>query len=524
MILSTSSAKVIIVSFAFTSFASCKKFETQKNSLQGISLEESNIRSEIVSIDEVDTLKLIPSTNIPKGVLITAVPFSNDFTFGGNFSTVKNLALKIDHINKSEGLSGLDGYTQQIDLLVFFQPDSPKQDNIDFKLKLLKELNEINSSAATYVKFVVESSLGPWQQDWGEFVSFQKKGSSNSSYGILATSLASIESEGIKNLSNLLDIPLFEIRAETEDSEGNGNQGGNIEITPANELYYGKNMENKKLEKLLQKNHKYSIKIHTNWLDVGHVDEIVSFIPSKTKSCSYEMILSSPLIGLFEFYNSTDAALGAYLNSKGPINFSVSDYRLAFESLKLNGLGIEVVKKNILPRYEKKADIWPLDEEYYFRFKNGQLSEEEKNKPEWDEKTTNVWRKSGFEAAAAFIELNLVYQNFIDRNSIKFGLNDSCNETYTELPHLFTVSNGEPLAHSFLPNPTNLLLLRNHVVVPAQPLKSFSDYISRKLGSHLGSTSNVHFVDTTLYHEGGGEIHCATNVIRELDMKYSIEK
>lgn len=44
--------------------------------------------------------------------------------------------------------------------------------------------------------------------------------------------------------------------------------------------------------------------------------------------------------------------------------------------------------------------------------------------------------------------------------------------------------------------------------------------VKQRYAQALGSQANVHFIDDHVYHTADGEVHCGTNVIREIAMPY----
>jgi hypothetical protein len=59
-----------------------------------------------------------------------------------------------------------------------------------------------------------------------------------------------------------------------------------------------------------------------------------------------------------------------------------------------------------------------------------------------------------------------------------------------------------------------MLVLRSHLVVPACKIPAFDRAIEARFKAQ---GNNVFFVDDTPYHTSMGEIHCGTNVVRDLE-------
>ncbi len=77
----------------------------------------------------------------------------------------------------------------------------------------------------------------------------------------------------------------------------NAEMGGNIQAAPGGLCLVGNNLGETNANKICGKNN--IVKIHTSWLDVGHVDEILKVIPTnkndgRPKECQFAIMSASP--------------------------------------------------------------------------------------------------------------------------------------------------------------------------------------------------------------------------------------
>ncbi len=64
-----------------------------------------------------------------------------------------------------------------------------------------------------------------------------------------------------------------------------------------------------------------------------------------------------------------------------------------------------------------------------------------------------------------------------------------------------------------------MLIMRDHLIVPEVTFDIFQSIIHDVLGKAVGSKDRVHFIkEKAEYHDLYGEVHCGTNVMRELDL------
>src|SRR5581483_3478771 len=106
-----------------------------------------------------------------------------------------------------------------------------------------------------------------------------------------------------------------------------------------------------------------------------------------------------------------------------------------------------------------------------------------------------------------------------DKLQKEIGLDDS---EITEMPFLIDRSYGAGLAYQ--PGTVNLLHVDGKVVIPDPfgPMIQGQDPFKQDLIARLGALGlEVHFADDwDTFHEGDGEVHCGTNVIRDLQLAW----
>jgi len=125
--------------------------------------------------------------------------------------------------------------------------------------------------------------------------------------------------------------------------------------------------------------------------------------------------------------------------------------------------------------------------------------------------------------AGEFIELNRRLTDIIEENVGKLKdfirkVSKEPNRDFEEVawPSLYEGRNSSnpSSCHAFLPGVVNLTVLRRHLLVPACHIPSFDKIIEARFRAQ---GNQVHFIDDQAYHNSMGEIHCGTNVLREVN-------
>lgn len=391
-------------------------------------------------LSEVSRIKLVNNNHIPKKILVVSGY--------GNQKFVKDLFNVIKHINQSEQLSGDD----VVKLHIISSSGNP-----------IPALGISAEDAAKYVEVNSQfNSSDIWMQDCMELCSAVLK-----SGQIVPAVFDSNRGRGLARLPGVLaqmwDLVYFKNPSNQQD---HGDYGGNIEVTPMDDILVVGNTMTPQCRKFFEDNG-YKGRIFygdTRWLTVGHIDEYISFIPTAWAPGGYSIVRADTGFALDIIKNSPDSELD-----------KVSSY-----------------DKNFLLKVK--------------RVLNEQMSNPAAGKgtPEGD-----------------FIALNHAINDIIEENvgQLKEFIRNTSkdyNRDFEEVawPSLFTGSGPVPRrCHAFLPGVVNLLVVRDHLIVPATHIPAFDKAIEARLKAQ---GNKVHFVDDTPYHTSMGEIHCGTNALRDL--------
>ena len=199
--------------------------------------------------------------------------------------------------------------------------------------------------------------------------------------------------------------------------------------------------------------------IDTTWLYVGHVDELVSFVPATTPH-GFRLLVASPK-------RARQMLLDLQAGGHG-------DAKLFTAKKWVDDNGAETSAETTVDAVLADADRLAASEDAQTRI---------------DEATATL--------------------------RAELGLAD---DEITEMPFLFERVAGAGLAYQ--PGTVNLLHLDGHVVMPDPfgPVVDGVDTFRADLEARLGAAGlTVHFADDwDLYHRLDGEVHCATNVARAM--------
>jgi protein-arginine deiminase len=244
-----------------------------------------------------------------------------------------------------------------------------------------------------------------------------------------------------------------------------GDYGGNLEVTPFDDIMVTGSTITDPCRRFFEENgYKGRMFIgDTNWLKVGHIDEYISFIPTAHAPGGYTIVRAD-----------TGMALDLIKNAPESEFAKVNSYDRSFL--------LEV--KQVLNAQMKDPDYG-------------------KNTRAGEFIALNQWIND-------IIELNVgKLKEFVRKTSKDYDRD--IEEVYW--PTLYEGRMGASRScHAFLPGVVNLLVVRDHLIVPATHIPAFDKLIEARLKAQ---GNNVHFIDDTPYHNSMGEIHCGTNVLRD---------
>ncbi len=313
----------------------------------------------------------------------------------------------------------------------------------------------------------------PWMQDYGDVLEVELKD------GTKKTVLMDTNYDGgnkgakaVNELAKLLKLPVYNPNNYAPDEYANdGDRGGNLETTHENIMYFGNTISDKLSAKMQKLSGVKPIKLDTQFLIVGHVDEIMSVVPAKNK-CGAALVYADPVYAInLAFMGKTGkAAIGNFLpNMK---------YFLKKSSLS------------------KKAPYTIADFDLAKQVRDEQIVA--------DTEVLNMLK-----AAVS-----------IKKNVDTVVANSKCLEQVIGLPVVMS-SDPEMGDEAFeqttrnlvpLSSPTNLVALGNTLILKA-PL--FEEQVVAELSKIPGSKVHIIRANMTAYDRGLGAFHCATQVIRK---------
>lgn len=389
---------------------------------------------------DVSRIKLVNNNNVPQKILVCSAYNTQRF--------VKDLFNVIKEINDSAGLTGDDF----IKLHIIPGSGDP--------------LSSLGVSAAVAAKYAEVnknfSSSDIWMQDCMEICSAILNDGS-----IVPAVFDSNRGRGLaglpKALANMWNLVYFKNPSNYQD---HGDYGGNLEVTPFDDIMVAGNTITDPCRKFFEDNG-YAGRMflgNTRWLQVGHIDEYISFIPTPFAPGGYTIVRADTGLALDLIKNCPDSEFD-----------KVSSYDKSF-----------LIKvKNLLNEQMKDPYVGKGTEEGNFIALNQRINE--------------------------IIEENVGKLKEFIRNTSK-DYNRDIEEVYW--PSLFEGRGGTNPSgcHAYLPGVVNLLVIRDHLIVPATHIPAFDKAIEARLRAQ---GNNVHFIDDSPYHSSMGEIHCGTNALRD---------
>lgn len=369
-----------------------------------------------------------------------------------------------DHIltiNEQEHLSGAGGYTQAINLIVASRPSEYAS-----LLNTIRARRGLAASAPLPLINPIDrvSYDDVWMQDFGEFAVVRGENDpTHAWYGLLDGNRG--RGIDVTALGNILGISVTKVPTP----QSAGTYGGNTEATVEGTLYIGDKVPAAYLDGLKRLGNANAIVLPSDWLLVGHVDEYLTVVPARNR-CNSAFMVASPLEALNMARKSPD---------------------------ELRSVGDVLGSTNIGPDLDAYAVHRRGPSESYV------LSD------------FDVTR-SPANAAQRFIQANLKAEGYAEE-AIRRLSATACTEAIP-VPQFFKEQRGKAIALN--PGTVNSLILRDHAIVPDPMNDALRSVVRQRFGQALGSEANVHYIDDTLYHQADGEVHCGTNVIREIEMPY----
>nr|BDT28505.1 resolvase [Bacteriovorax sp. HI3] len=399
-----------------------------------------------------------------------------------------------------------------------------------------------------------------WQQDWFESFVDLKTGSPSirqiDSYNRVwpdsgeKLSKAGAQCE-ISQGANIKEAysPNASARNLEDVSFGSGEMGGNIEGAPGGFCLVGDNQGSVFTNQFCGSPENV-IQLQTSWLAVGHVDEIFKIIPTqyndgRPKECEFSLMAASPKKALELMSNPKQGQIPFMdLDINNP-DKDAAESRNTRTNIRFGGNYVtceyinDIVKKR--PGGIKTLPAGARTVLLKLIFGNAQaqdVSNEEKMLVELQNNcSNNIDQVSNYEIQEVmkldkrFTTLNDAINESIEKDKalIKSKILSrlpQCAKYYDELdvPNIFyggyTMENPETKkvelakpgsTNSFLPNPTNSVLMNKTVVFPDTGNNLFNGYLKDEMKKRKIKSDFISSWDYA--HLGAGNIHCSSHSI-----------
>jgi len=393
------------------------------------------------------TIRLLSANQLPRKVLVVNHADTTGF--------VKELFGVIRAIHEEDGLTGADAFRLHVvdSARALATPDA-RAAFFGAAKGVVEKLVEVNPDVRTN---------DIWMQDFGELCTWSDGAT------VVPAVFDSARDAGLKEFPEWIaknwTMKLC-VNPSSTAGFGDGDSGGNIEVTPDNILYHGDSMT-PECREFFQKNgyEGRKIMLATKWLAVGHIDEYLSIVPTRYSPCGYAIVRADPR-GALELLEKA----------------SQSDFATLPEPYA-----------SFLPKLQG-ALLAP-----------------------------DAWKGTG---EAKFIELNRKIDEIIDENTGTFisEIRRITGDKHREIPVIswpVLFKGNEAAAHgrciAYTPGVVNHLVLRDHLLVSDPLFPPFRKHITDS-ATRLGC--RVHFLNATAYHDRKGDVHCATNVDRDPDRSF----
>jgi hypothetical protein len=455
-----------------------------------------------VKIDDIEQIKILNHNNVPKKILLRSSPFDG-------LELVKEFNAVLTKINLKYGFKKGDrGYIQ---LMTFGLPsDDPKLGQFHFNEEYLKKHYEAK-----------------WFQDMGEIAVAKLKGIKKKKLLILKTNKrTSFDSVIGDRLSIYWNAKIFDLSNYKLDGDRTADYGGNIEITPNDILYIGSNMSKEQKKFFSDKGyHDKMVQMNVGWLDVGHVDEIITTIIDHNNTCGFSLIKADPLLYLkllsenIKVYNTVSENNLVFKNELiKDKNLVLKLLKMAFKDFDFSHQ-IKKIEKNISLSNEDKESLY-LKKDIQFNHVIAKIIERNVDKIVKKIKWKNPLKCKNLKV----ISLPVFYScNKEDELPDYYWLDYNDDEIQVmkkERLLKFLKEGLRPNSCSAqFQNSINMIVLRNDIIT-----FSSGKYIDLQIKNILeNENQTVHFLKSGYpYLKGGGGIHCGTNLLR-LPNEYVID-
>ena len=415
-------------------------------------------KSKPLSLDKLSGVRLHSNANVPQKVVMVATTYTLD--------EVHAFLDVLAQMNDSARAKGEE--TVKLHLMVSAED---VLSDLYFPRQLFDELAEVNHQALC-------NDL--WTQDFGEIATFYVKDGGPPKLGLIDAKKSGDLAFFTEALSSLWSWGWMVPPGLDDDDQGNF--GGNIEVTPDDILIIGSTASPALREAFSALGYRSRVAVmDTSWLEVGHVDEIISFLPKPETPLGYVALVASPMLGLELLRSIPEDQITKKLD--------------------------EVVQNAYVyyPLYPQGFDTEDTEKLEKLVVKLGQLYSHLKGRPTSDAQRISKIVKFNVDAAAL---IDQSVEELKDRLRILRG--NKAELEVIKVPALFE-TNEEDYGMALVPSMVNHVVLNKQIVVPHPFIDLFLQCTSARLWS-LGYVP--YFFPSLTYHFLEGQIHCGSNVIR----------
>lgn len=443
----------------------------------------------------------------------------------------------------------------------------PMTDEKDFEVLVAEIKNQLTQKkipASKIDSIIKQLSHIPlksytWQQDWFEsFVNLQTgtpEVRQISSYSRVESNAATVLTNAAKECQINEGKSIKDAYSPTAQhpltSFNSGEMGGNIEGAPGGFCLVGDNQGGAFTEQFCPGEGNI-IQLQTSWLNVGHVDEIFKIIPTqyndgRPKECEFSLMAASPKKAL-ELMSDPKRGSAPFvdLDLKNPEK-DPNETRYTRSSVMHSGNFVTCLYINdILKRRPNGVQSLPAKARSVFlKLMLGEayaqtpaiMNSDKELELLQNNCTKNIDQVSNFEMQEVmktdpnFTKLNTAINDSIesDKALIKSKILSrlpQCARYYDEMdvPNIFfggyTFKNPKTgkeelvkpsTSNSFLPNPTNSVLMNKTVVFPDTGNNLFNDYLKEEIKKRKIKSDFISSWDYA--HLGYGNIHCSSHSI-----------
>lgn len=356
--------------------------------------------------------------------------------------------------------------------------------------------------------------------------------------------------EGVKGCELIEEGPQLNNNNEYSD----GYSGGNIETLPLGICLFGNdNIKsdsdwNHYADQICAEGEQSRIKVPTDWLAVGHTDEIVKVVRNKKAKapCDFSVAVASPKEAIEILRKNPKQPFLDFSNDTDGSPFTMTSNRIENDR-QIRKLCLAIIKKrkeSPPANPQKKNDgVTKIFKKLLNSFGFSEASASVKPELEPDPDPHQYARPATFDMKSCndmtngevyqllVTDKNLAVYNQLIQNkmdSLKKEItikiknkNSRCEVDFIDVPNLFLGQLVEKSpgkyelpsgsTSSLLPNPTNAITVEDTIISPNPSNESFKKYLEEQY-SLRGLKSE--FVDTyDQAHIGLGNLHCVTNTI-----------